>query len=162
VHERASLKISNADDPERGSLQWKWSNGEATTRPEFGMPLTVDGYFVCVYDAGELVSTTFIPPGGVCAGRACWKGKTNGFLYRDKDLTPDGASSLKLGAGANGKAKIGFKGTGPLLDLPSPGALVGPITVQLVKASDAPPCWSATYSDPFDKATATDFSDRAD
>ena len=159
---RAMVRISNADDPERASIQWKWSNGSETLRAEFGAPLTLDSYYVCIYDAGSLVSTTFIPASGVCAGKACWRGKVSGFFYRDKEGTPDGADSLKLGGGSDGKAKIGFRARGSLLDLPEPAFLQGPLVVQLVKATDEPPCWSATYSAPFDKSSGTSMSDRAD
>jgi hypothetical protein len=156
------IKITHADDPESGALQWKWSMGAATTRAEFGHPLTTDSFYVCVYDNDELVSTTLIPASGVCAGKACWKGKVSGFLYRDKDLTPQGAKSLKLGAGSNGKAKIGFDGAGPLFDMPQPVSLLGPVVIQLVKASDAAPCWTSTFSLPFEKIDATSMRDHSD
>src|SRR6185312_11504786 len=54
----SSLKLVQASSPEKNRLTWKTTKGTATTKPEFGDPITSDGYTLCMYDAGALVSMT--------------------------------------------------------------------------------------------------------
>jgi cysteine-rich repeat protein len=160
VHAKASVKLKNDDDNTKDALQWKWNNGSDTDKDEFGDPLTTDDYWLCIYDAGALVSTTRVPFGGTCDGKPCWSDKSKGFKFKAKTPTTDGATGVSLGAGDDGKAKAQFKGKGGGLDLPA-AEMTGPVIVQLVKSSGGA-CWSATYSAPFDKNTGAAFQDRAD
>lgn len=54
----------------------------------------------------------------------------------------------KLGSGIDGKARIGVKGRGLLLDLPGLGAFDEPVDVQ-VHNTTGTVCWGATFSPPF-------------
>jgi hypothetical protein len=69
--------------------------------------------------------------------------------------------SLKLIAGIAGKATVVFKGKGASLALPDPGALTGPIDVQLRK-SGAALCWGARFSSPFQKDAGGLLKDKSD
>jgi hypothetical protein len=95
--------------------------------------------------------------------KPCWKAKTHGFDYKDKDLTPNGLEQLKLKEGlVAGKASIQLKGKGALLDDPTI-PLSSPVTVQLFNSDGV--CWEAVYSAPFLKNTAgppAQFKDKAD
>ncbi|MCC6767299.1 MAG: DUF4215 domain-containing protein [Deltaproteobacteria bacterium] len=160
---KGQLKMQrDAADPEKRRIQWKWSKGWATLKPAFGDPIGTEDYFVCIYDHGTLISTTTIPGGGTCAGKTCWKETPKGYVYQDKERTPDGAQQLKLIGGVGAKAQIHFKGGGSNLDVPVPGALVGPVVVQVRQASDPTTCWESTFSVPFGKQDATSFADKSD
>jgi cysteine-rich repeat protein len=154
---KAKVKTS---DTTKNQLQWNWSKGAATAKGEFGNPLGTETYYLCVYDAGALVSTTRIEAGGLCAGTPCWKESSKGFQFKDKELTPDGAQQLKLMAGEAGKAQAQFKGRGVNLELPSLSGLTGPIDVRLKQASNLV-CWGATFDAPFTKQSAEAFVDKS-
>ncbi len=98
----------------------------------------------------DLVASATIPAGGTCnakSPRPCWRASRNGYRYVDRDLTPSGIQQLVLRAGAAGKAQIGLKGKGALLDTPDLPISSLPIRVQLVSSDGQ--CWDATYSTTF-------------
>jgi len=170
VGAKASLQYKDAvgNDP-KDQLQWKWSKGAVTTKAEFGSPLTTTNYQLCIYDgASTLIFDATIPAGGLCGAsnpKPCWKDKPKGFDYKDKDLTPDGISQMKLQEGlVAGKAQIQVKGKGTALD--DPALPFGqPVTVQLHNAESGL-CWEAVYSFPASKNVAGppvgQFKDKAD
>ncbi len=161
VSGKAQLKLKDTDDA-KDQLQWKWGSGAATTLAELGDPTTTESYYLCLYDAGVLRSSTQIPAGGMCSGKPCWKAGTHGFQYKSKELLPDGTAQLKLKEGIAGKAQIQIKAKGVNLEMPAlGGALIGPVTVQLKQASEAV-CWEAIYSVPFSKNDGTSFGDKSD
>ena len=157
---RLRIKV-NARDAGKNQLQWRWGNGAATTKAEFGDPTNAEHYALCLYDAGVLVSSTRIEAGGVCGRKACWKEHARSFQFNGKGLTPDGAAQLVLRAGATGKAQVQFTGRGAHLGLPKLGAFTGPIDVQLKQASEAV-CWGATFRPPFTKNDGEIFRDKSD
>jgi len=170
VSGKASLQYKDAvgNDP-KDQLQWKWSKGAVTSKAEFGNPLATTNYQLCVYDgASTLIFDATIPAGGLCGAsnpKPCWKDKPKGFDYKDKDLTPDGVSQMKLQEGlVAGKAQIQLKAKGALLD--DPALPFGqPVTVQLHNAESGL-CWEAVYSFPAGKNVAGppvgQFKDKAD
>ena len=121
--------------------------GASTTLAEFGAPLTSVGtsYAFCLYaGSGALVSAATIRPADICgsSGRTARRGSPKAFKYRDNDRTPNGITSLDLGAGVDGKARIGLKGAGSLLPaVPLP--LMPPLTAQLIGSGGT--CWEAQY-----------------
>jgi predicted AlkP superfamily pyrophosphatase or phosphodiesterase len=145
---KASLQVTDEIPDTKDRLQWKWQTGATTTLADFGDPLATTGYALCVYDgAGALRSSAAIPAGGTCnakSPRPCWRASRSGFRYVDRDLTPAGVQQLNLRAGVAGKAQIGLKAKGPLLQTPDLPIGNLPITVQLVNADGQ--CWQATYS----------------
>ena len=59
-----------------------------------------------------MVSRAFIPAGGTCAEKPCWKANAKGFQYKDKEATPEGITDLKLKEGLiAGKATDRLKGS---------------------------------------------------
>ena len=133
-------------------MSWTWGKGAATSKDEFGDPTSTDGYALCVYDAGALVSTS--PVIGSCPRKPCWTDKPTGFVFANKSLQPSGVKSLKLVAGPDGVANEKFSGKGAGLALPDPGSLTGPIDVQLRRTGGAALCWGARFDAPFSRQTS--------
>jgi cysteine-rich repeat protein len=163
VGQKASLRIKDSPLDAKDQLQWKWSQGSATTKAEFGTPLTTTAYQFCLYDDGGLQLSASAPAAGTCAkGNPCWREKPKGFQYEDNDLTPEGIAQLTLGEGLDGKAKIQLKGKGALLQMPTNlAALNSTVTAQLVNRGSGT-CWQAVYSAPFLRQDAGQFKDKAD
>ena len=155
----SSLLLKQQSPADKSHLLWKWGKGTATTKAEFGDPLHSDGYTLCVYDAGALVSTSRVI--GSCVKKPCWADKPTGFQFTNRSLQPSGVQSLKLLAGVDGKAGEKFKGRGASLALPDPGSLVGPIDVQLHTTAGAL-CWGARFSAPFKKDAGGLLKDTSD
>ncbi len=147
----------------KDQLNWKWLHGAATTKPEFGNPVTIDGYALCLYDATGLLASMAAPAAGTCASKPCWTERSSRFQYKDGELTPDGLSQILLKEGlAEGKAKILVKGKGANLPMPDLSQLQSPVIVQL-RRTDGSLCWGAVYSfPPAIKNDATSFKDSAD
>ncbi|MEO6028754.1 MAG: alkaline phosphatase family protein, partial [Candidatus Binatia bacterium] len=145
---KATLQVTDKSPDTKDRLQWKWQKGAATTLADFGDPLATTGYGLCVYDGtATLRASAAIPAAGTCnakSPRPCWRASRSGFRYVDRDLTPAGVQQLTLRAGANGKAQIGLKAKGVLLDTPDLPISTLPIRVQLVNSAGQ--CWEASYS----------------
>ena len=160
---RSRLSLSDKLNDRRDRLQWRWMRGQATTKAEFGDPLTTDGYHLCIYDAGGLVTQAEAPPGDVCDDRRpepCWSEKRQSFAYIDPDLTPSGIRSLDFKEGRDGRAKIYLRAAGPLFGMPALDTLTSPVTVQLASTNGT--CFGATYSAPFRMQSPERFRARSD
>ena len=143
---KATLVVKN-NGGIKDRFVWKWLKGAATTVADFGAPTAGDDYELCVYDgSGALVTSAGAPAAGLCAGNPCWSSLgTNGFKYKDKDLTPDGLLKVLLRSGDTGKAKVVAKGKGLNLDLPAlpiDGADF-PLVVQM--QGEQGECWSSSF-----------------
>ena len=134
-------------------------NGEEILAGEIGDPQDADGYALCLYDAGALVSESLVPAGGVCGTKPCWKGINGGVLYKDAAAINGGVKKLLVKAGDAGKAKVVAKAKGASLatpDLP----LTLPATMQLHGTNGT--CWSAEFRvDGVQKNTADAFGGQA-
>ena len=148
---KASLQVTDKTPDTGDQAAFKWAAGQATTLNGLGDPLTTDDYALCVY-VGPGESLAFkgtAPAGGTCGAGPCWKPSgSSGFKYADKAATPDGTVQVALKAGGAGKAKMSFKGKGPLLTgrplgLPTP-PLPLPVRAQLQGENGV--CFEATYS----------------
>jgi hypothetical protein len=159
--QKSTLTIKNNADPTKDVIKWKWAKGSATDVADFGNPTTTDSYFLCVYDNGARVSSSTLPIGGTCAGKPCWAMKETGFVYKDKDGTPDGVVAAKLQAGVFRKALVQVLAKGALVETPDPGTLTGPIRVQLQR-QDRDICFEADFSAPFKKNKSGTLSDTSD
>jgi hypothetical protein len=163
VPQKALLSIKKDSEDDKDKLQWKWLKGSATTKADFGNPLSDTGYVLCVYEAGALALTKVAIGGGSCHESVpCWKETATGFKYKDRDNSPSGPYTMLLKAGLDGKAKIIWTGKGSDLDPPSP-PLTQPVTVQLV--NDDGLCWEAVYGAPALKnvgGSPAQFKDKAD
>jgi hypothetical protein len=115
-----------------------------------------------VYDGTGLRASAVAPAGGMCRARGCWKEQPRGFLYKNRDLTPEGLSLVSLKEGLDGKARIQVKGHGELLALPDLTMVSSPLTVQLHRRGGGA-CWGAKYSfPPALKNDGVQFIDKAD
>jgi uncharacterized delta-60 repeat protein len=135
-------RVPNTGDVAR----WKWQSGLVAIG-DFGNPLTTDDYALCVYQgAGQtLWARRTAPAGGACHFRPCWKALApNGAKYADRELTPDGVSSLLLRSNVPGRVQLKWKAKGLPLALPSLGSLSLPVRVQLQRTGGA--CWDVTYA----------------
>jgi hypothetical protein len=158
---KGHLAIKDKPGQKADRIQWSWANGAATTKGDFGAPLTSTGYTLCVYDGtGDVVSSAHAPGGGSCNGKPCWKETPRGYKFRKRDISGSGlVSSLQivLKEGSAGKAKIGVIEKGSTIPtLP----LVQPARVQLVNGVGI--CWEADYAAPATKNDANQFKDKAD
>ncbi len=153
-----------ADDP-RDRLAWQWSRGAATTVAELGEPggdpTTTTAYDLCVYDASGLRATVYVPSGGTCPTKPCWRALPNGFTYRNSAGGPHGVTSLSLRASPTDKAQVKLKGAGGALPLPPLASLAGTIEVQLRNRSTGL-CFGTTFVPPFEKLTTEQLKDHAD
>jgi hypothetical protein len=139
-------------------LDWRWSRGAATSKPEFGDPSTTTNYVLCVYDetAGSphLLMRTVIPAGAACASSSCWKSTAKGFKYRDKNGSHSGISKVTLKEGKSGASQVILLGRGANLGLPQlPFDQDTTVTAQLRNdfATVGNPdggCWGAAYDAP--------------
>jgi Tol biopolymer transport system component len=144
----SSLSSKEAGPPgTKDKLVWKWAKGAATSHADFGDPLATDAYRVCMYGGSSaLLLEATLPPGGTCAGKPCWKQlgslvAPKGYQYANKTGAVGGITGLKLGPGADGKAKIGLTFKGSELR-PPPTPVVFPLRVQLSAAGQ---CWETVY-----------------
>ena len=155
---KSQLQLKKKDDV-KDQAQWKWGKGQTTIKADFGNPLGTTDYQLCIYANGALVSKAFIPAGGTCAGKACWKENAKGFQYKDKDATPAGVTQLKLKEGVDGKSQIQVKLKGDNVDMPDL-ALALPVRVQIKNSAGI--CWETTHSAPASKNDDLQYKDKND
>ena len=139
---KASLQLRDAADDAKDGLTWQWARGPAVPVASFGFP---GAYTLCVYSGGQTPALLgrASSRAGQCGTKACWKSSSNGWNYKDPELTPDGIASISLRAGDALKGKLKVKGKGTNLPLPAlPLSL--PVRVQLHASTGS--CWEATYS----------------
>jgi hypothetical protein len=85
-----------------------------------------------------------VPAAGTCGTRPCWKALgTVGFAYADTVGSSDGLTKVLLKAGSAGRGKIGVKGSGANLHLPTL-PMTMPVKAQL-RQDGSNACWEATY-----------------
>src|SRR5262249_41355481 len=149
--------------PDRSdSITWRWVKGPVTPLSDYGDPLTSDTYTLCLYDAGVLKASATAPAGGLCRGLPCWRNLGTKLVYNNRDMSADGARSVKLKEGLiAGRPSITFVAKGDKIVMPPLNSLNGPITVQLQRSGGGP-CFGATYSAPFTLHDATILKDKAD
>ena len=148
--QKAQLQFRYGSDSTKNRLLWKWSKGAATTKPDFGNPLTTTAYNLCIYDGNaDLISTSAVPAAGTCNAerpRPCWRETSKGYRYLDHDLTPAGVQKVLLKSGTAGNAQIIVEGRGSQLDMPALPIGTLPVRAQLIGSNGA--CFEATYSTP--------------
>lgn len=152
---KASLVVKdNPPKPSKRSITWSWTKGQQTDLIDFGDPTITEHYNVCLYDETGPVPALLVaataPAGGTCSNdlAPCWLLTTRqavptGYKYADRAGTPQGLTSVKLKAGAEGSARVSAKGKGTALAFPSLPLAV-PVRVQL-QASNGE-CWESTFS----------------
>jgi hypothetical protein len=143
VPAQTRIWLNNRSADLRDTIVWKWRRGAGTAKSDFGDPIHLQGYAMCIYGSGgSLLFDGTVPSGGSCGARSCWRGSGPGFKYRNGTAVPDGLTKILLVPGDAGHASVVVKGRGVNLDVP-PLPLALPITVQLQQESG--PCWEAVY-----------------
>jgi hypothetical protein len=147
---KGSLKIRNSTNDTQDSVKFKWGNGESTDPIEFGNPFTTTSQSVCIWTGAEesrmeKAYEVTIPPGGQCAGKACWKSMNDGYRFRDKDATNGGIRKLLIKGGDAGRARIVVQGKGPGLTVGSL-PLAPADGVARVQIRNEETCWEANFS----------------
>lgn len=144
---RARLRMRQIDPkPRRNQVGFKWKRGDVSGE-DLGDPTTTSDYALCVYDAEGIVASSTVPAGAACGDRDCWKDRsrddTTRLVFADRQARHEGMKRIKLQDGAD-DASIRARATGAdLLQSDLGGALMTPVTAQLV-TSDAD-CWSTTF-----------------
>jgi PKD repeat protein len=137
---RDSGKQSVSLKSKKGKFNWKWKKGAATAKADFGNPLTVTDYQVCLFDsvANELAPAFCV----VVPAGADWKEKKKGFLFKSKTGV-EGITKIELKAGEAGKAKIKVKGKH--MALPELPLSHDPnVVVQI--SNEAGVCWESRFA----------------
>src|SRR5262245_14433099 len=130
---KTGLRIKDLANDGKDQLVVKWERVPATDVADFGDPLTVTDYTVCLYDReGGLLLSAAAPAGRLCDGKPCWSAVRNGFRYRDQQKGLHGLTQVKLDADRDGNAKLTVTGKGPNLPLPTPPLPDGQLLSQLV------------------------------
>jgi len=154
---RSFLRIKNRIPDDGDRLVWRWTDGSATTKAEFGDPVA-SAHALCVYDeAGgvpKLVVAASLPTG------AKWREMDDGYKYRNLSRKADGINIVRLREGPDAKSGIVLKGKKGGLNLgpATPFHQDTRIRVQLVGESE---CWEAIYSTNFAN-NGTNFEARSD
>lgn len=136
----------------RDKAIWRVPHLEATSLDDLPDPDTTP-YGVCFYvlssfDEFSVLAYDAVAPAGSGCGRArCWTKGPRGVSYNGGPQAPGGVASLRVGAGADGKAKLSFVGKGPGLGLQAyqPSGLYIPGGELLVELHAGASCWSAQY-----------------
>ena len=153
VPQSSSLQLKKSVLDSHNRLIWRWQNGQATRKTDFGNP-AVDGgtnYAFCVYDEEQgvprLVMGRGLPAGGTCGGLACWREGATGFSYRDRAAThAPGLATVTLRGGPDGLSMISVQGRGRGLEMLSPPLHQDPVVrVQLIADGV---CWQSDYRPP--------------
>lgn len=117
--------------------KWDWKKGAATTKAEFGNPLSDTYYTVCIYDGvGDIQNEPFcstVPPGNG------WKAINKGYKFRSK-AGVDGIEKITLKEGKENKAKINVKGVDAGMMLP----LSQDAVIQISNSHGQ--CWDSSFS----------------
>lgn len=142
VSGKAKLSLKSGTKPKLG---FQWKGVGAVTKAQWGAPLTMTAYTVCLYQAGGLSVQATAPAGGLCPSKACWKESNAGWKYTNPSRFPQGLVAVALKAGAAGKVTLGVKGDGALLAFPTL-PLAAPAAVQVRSADGA--CFGASFSAP--------------
>ncbi len=139
------LELANARSDK---ITWKWNDGEATSRADFGDPLGGETFAFCVFDESDTVPRVLLAAEtrtGRCGKRPCWRsGSASTYEYKDPEAITDGIDTVFLKSAKQGAARVAVDIHGKNLVLPAmPLAL--PLRVQLQARSGA--CWEASYVD---------------
>lgn len=149
VSQRGPLVLKKATD--KNKLSWRWIGSTATAPAELGDPTTATAYSFCVYDGVDaLVIGVQIPAGGLCflnGYKTCWGVRKDGFAYKSRlPGSVDGATILKLKAGAANRSRMKLKAKGPNVVLPTLPLVQSPKTVRAQLVNSNGVCWETSYS----------------
>ena len=130
--------------------KWVFKGGPPSTIADFASPESNSdaNYSLCLWDSTATTEPLLgidIPTASLCDDKPCWKPRTNGYKFRDRNGLPHGAIRAKLLAGDVGRSKIVLIAKSVnLSDMTLP--LSAPLTTQLiVDDAGSTVCWEAVY-----------------
>jgi hypothetical protein len=149
---KSQVLVNNRSPDDKDQLKWKWNRGEAVDLADFGAPDTsTNTMALCIYDRRGLHRQLDLPPGGVvatCSGKPCWTPSgTTGFKYKNSDGVPDGITSAKLKAGADGRSQVQIRAKGANLLPPETEDLSGVVVQLLIDDGSETQCFKTSFSD---------------
>lgn len=158
-----SLVLKGNFDPAKQKLKWTWRKGPGQLS-DFGLPVEVTNYLLCIYDDGSLAMTARIDEGGTCdGGNDCWTAGATSLEYKNRSTNTYGIAQVKIGA-KFGTASVSVNGKGIGLELPFPIADTTAVTVQLFSNIDITTtnCWETVLPPPakVNDATKLKFVDK--
>lgn len=150
--DRSLIDVRTTPFGKNDRIVWTVPHLEATSLDDLPDPGTTP-YGVCLYvldsnDELSVLAYESVAPAGLGCGRSrCWTTGPKGVSYNGGPQRPNGAASLRVNAGADGKAKLSFVGKGPALGLGTyqPFGLYIPGGELLVELHAGDSCWSAYY-----------------
>ncbi len=150
IDDRSLIDIRTTPFGKNDRILWTVTHLEATSIDDLPDPQTTP-YGICLYvldsnDEFSVLAYDSVAPAGLGCGRSrCWTTRPKGVSYSGGPQRPDGAASLRVSTGADGKAKMSFVGKGPDLGLDQPFGLYIPGGELLVELHAGDSCWSASY-----------------
>jgi hypothetical protein len=133
--------VHNPTNGTRNALTWKWKNGQATNKAEFGSPNVSTDYALCIYTGA---SPTLLLKLRIFSDAKRWRDAKNGYSFaggRRRAIK----ERIGLGAGIDGEAHVAIHATGANLPNLTLGGIVAPITVQMLN-SDTSVCWGSEFN----------------
>lgn len=133
--EKSKLSIkTDALNPVKNKLVWKWSKGDVITNLDAGNPASGSTeHSLCIYDAtSTLIYKATIPPLTSWVQPSLLK-----FTFKDATQIQEGAKILKMTIGTPGKTKIAFTASNKLSTMSpvlAPPYSNTPIRVQLINS----------------------------
>ncbi|GIW44497.1 MAG: hypothetical protein KatS3mg077_1779 [Candidatus Binatia bacterium] len=159
------LRIADATNDARDLLQWSWRATSGTNSADLGDPQSSTDYALCVFDSANnqpsLVAELPVSSGGSCSGRACWRARRGGFVYRNRWANEAGVRALHIAARSSGAATMSLQAKGPKLSLPALPLSQQPEVVAELRNSLGR-CWQARMTTPAKRNGAAQFSDASD
>jgi len=144
---KANLLIKNNATDSKDLVTWRWTNGQATTQAEFGIPFLTRTYAFCVYDDDGLALAATVAGDQLCSGVPCWSlVRTTGIKFKDKTGANSGLTGITTKGSTTDKSKITLKAKGTNVPDPTlPLAAGGGVTAQFVN-SDSGVCFTSSFS----------------
>lgn len=149
---RARLAMYSGGVAARSKLKWVLNGADETSLAAFlDPPSGQTDYRVCVYDSSAVAQprvAAIVPADADCGGRACWNpaGRSTFKFRNPSGVNSDGIVSMKVAAGAQGRARLSALGRGGELNLPLLDLQL-PVRLQLTASTgEETHCWEASYS----------------
>ena len=133
----------------RDSIAWSLREIQETTAGDWGDPLTIDGFALCLYERvggfDGLVADWDIRAGGTCGSKPCWEVDAESASFGDRKQQFGPAMSMRLRAGEDGGASLRVSVKGPASAPPLlPLETSTPVQIQLVNLGTGT-CWGGVH-----------------
>ena len=128
----------------KDKVVWKLRGVEATSKGDFGSPTIGTDYSFCLYDqigGSDVIALWHRVPAG-----DNWIEQRRGFKYTDPSLSKDGIRSIRLKAGAAGRAKVRIYGAGQGLGVARAGLPLDQSSQVTAQLSNGSTCWEAVFT----------------